>query len=106
MSHFQKKILALLAKIPRGRVVTYKLLAKAAGRPKAWRAVGRACANNPKIGIIPCHRVVKSSGEVGGYVKGAREKIRLLRKEGIEIKNGKIVGLKKYLVKSTTNLLH
>ena len=69
--------------------MTYKKVAKLAGRPKAWRAVGNILNRNqnPKI---PCHRVIKSDGRVGGYNYGERKKIALLKEEGIIIYYGKI----------------
>lgn len=85
---FTQRVLKMVAQIPCGRVITYKDLAEAAGSPKAVRAVGNILHNNPHLIEIPCHRVVKSNGEVGGYVGGVKKKIQLLKKEGIKIKNG------------------
>lgn len=84
-------------KIPKGKVTTYKEIAKMIGKPKAARGVGRALNKN-KNKNIPCHRVVKSNGEVGGFNQGKEKKIKKLKKEGIEIIEGKI-DLKKYLFK-------
>jgi methylated-DNA-[protein]-cysteine S-methyltransferase len=98
--NFQDKVLALTKKIPKGKVSTYKEIARAM-KTKAYRAVGTALKNNKKPIIIPCHRVVNSNGSIGGY-KGKlnnKEKIKLLRKEGIKIKQRKskiFVDLKKY----------
>jgi O-6-methylguanine DNA methyltransferase len=77
-------------KIPKGKTLSYKKVAKFAGRPKAWRAVGNVLNKNrdPKI---PCHRVIKSDGRIGGYKGGTKKKINLLKKEGIIIKNGRII---------------
>lgn len=81
--------------IPKGKVSTYKEIAKALDT-KAYRAVGNALNRNPYAPEVPCHRVVNSDGRVGGFASGTRNKISLLKKEGIEIKNNK-VDLKKYL---------
>jgi O-6-methylguanine DNA methyltransferase len=65
----------------------------------AYRAVGNAMHNNPyNSNIVPCHRVVKSDGSVGGFFSGTKRKIKMLKREGIEIKNNKI-DLGKYLYK-------
>ena len=64
---FNKKVWAALKLIPRGRVTTYKELAKYLGKPKAARAVGNACGANPDAPRVPCHRVVRSDGRLGGY---------------------------------------
>ena len=102
---FYRKVYALCKKIPKGKVTTYKILAEKLGT-KAYRAVGAAMNRNP-YGIlncngkdmVPCHRVVASSGHLHGFAHGLRKKAELLRKEGIEIKNGKIMRLGKVLVK-------
>jgi len=98
MSDFQKSILELVSKIPEGRVTTYRELARAIGRPNACRAVGSILARNPHPLNIPCHRVVRSDGKVGGYSSGGGLKGGLLVKEGVEISGGK-VDLKKYSFK-------
>jgi methylated-DNA-[protein]-cysteine S-methyltransferase len=90
MSEFQDRVLKLVAMVPKGKVTTYKELARAMGNPKAYRAVANALARNPFPIKIPCHRVVRSNGEVGGYRLGVRQKIKLLVQEGIKIENGKI----------------
>ncbi len=97
MNKFSESVLRLAAKIPEGKVATYKRIAEALGKPKAARAVGNALNANPFPIKIPCHRVVRSNGEIGGYALSAKRKIALLKKEGIEIKSGKIVGLERYL---------
>lgn len=94
---FSEKVLEITSKIPKRRVTTYKIIARCLGA-KAYRAVGNIL-NKSYRGkpTVPCHRVVRSNGEVGGYAKGTKEKIRLLREEGIKIKDNKITDLKKYL---------
>lgn len=93
---FQKDVLELVSEIPEGKVATYKKIAEALGNPKAYRAVGNALANNPKPIEIPCHRVVKSDGGIGGYAGGRERKKELLGSEGVEVKSGK-VDLERYL---------
>ncbi|MBN1381065.1 MAG: methylated-DNA--[protein]-cysteine S-methyltransferase [Deltaproteobacteria bacterium] len=80
---FQKKVLLLDRQIPQGKVATYGELAKKIGSPKASRAVGNAQAANPFPIIIPCHRVVRSDGALGGFGGGLAMKKRLLQLEGI-----------------------
>ena len=93
---FTEKVYNLCRKIPKGKVSTYKILSKKL-KSKAYRAVGNALNKN-KSKQVSCHRVVKSSGETGGFNKGTKTKINLLKKEGIIIKNNKI-NLKRYLYK-------
>src|SRR3989338_633600 len=96
MDKFSESVLRLAAKIPKGKVATYRQIAVALGKPNAFRAVGNALNKNPHLIKVPCHRVVKSNGAVGGYASGAKRKIALLKKEGIGIKDGKIAGLGRY----------
>ena len=90
--NFTDKVYAVVCKIPKGQVATYKsvAVAVAVGSPRASRAVANVLAQNfdPKI---PCHRVVRSDGSVGGYNRGgSAKKIRLLQDEGVGIKNSRI----------------
>ena len=82
---FQIKVWNELKKIPRGEVRTYKEIAIAIGRPNSARAVANACGKNPRPIEIPCHRVIKSDGSLGGYSAkgGVSAKYKLLKKEGI-----------------------
>lgn len=80
-------VYALLSKIPPGKVSTYGDIAKALGHPKAARAIGRIIANNPNPILVPCHRVVKSNGEIGGFAYGEQRKRQILEKEGIKFQN-------------------
>ena len=84
---FQLKVWAYLSKIPRGSVKTYSQVAKAIGKPLAVRAVANAIGKNPYPRKIPCHRVIRSDGLLGGYSgKGGIKKKRfLLKKEGIRL---------------------
>ena len=81
--------------IPRGRVVTYGQIAKAIGRPGASRAVGNALNCNPYAPVVPCHRVVKTDGKIGGFVSGSKVKAGLLRRDGVNVRDGKIVDFEK-----------
>ncbi|MBM3246746.1 MAG: MGMT family protein [Candidatus Omnitrophica bacterium] len=81
MTSFAKRVYRILLNIPLGQVHSYKWVAKKAGRPKAWRAVGQILKHNPWPLIIPCHRVVGFGGEPGGYIFGKRMKKRLLNLE-------------------------
>lgn len=89
-SAFEEKVWRYTKKVPRGRVTTYSLLAKAVGRPKAARAVGNALNKNPFAPEVPCHRVVKSNGELGGFAKGEKKKATMLKKEGLLIHNTRL----------------
>ena len=84
---FQLKIWAYLTKIPRGKVKTYSQVAKAIGKPLAVRAVANAIGKNPYPPKIPCHRVIRSDGSLGGYSGkgGIKTKRFLLKKEGITL---------------------
>ena len=92
---FNEKCYSALKKVPKGKVTTYKALGQAIGT-KAYRAVGNAMNKNPYAPQVPCHRVVKSTGEIGGFASGPKKKIQMLRKEGVEVQDGK-VNLSKHL---------
>tara|TARA_B100001559_G_scaffold291902_1_gene271957 strand:+ start:514 stop:789 length:276 start_codon:yes stop_codon:yes gene_type:complete len=81
---FQLKVWRFLQKIPRGKIKTYSEIAKAIGKPKSFRAVANAVAKNPFPPTIPCHRVVRANGSLGGYSGkgGLKTKKKLLKKEG------------------------
>ena len=91
---FSEKVYSVLKKVPRGRVTTYKAIAEALNT-KACRAVGNALNRNPYAPKVPCHRVVKSNGNIGGYAEGVRKKIKLLKKEGVQTKNNSVVDFNK-----------
>jgi methylated-DNA-[protein]-cysteine S-methyltransferase len=82
-----KDVYALLTKIPHGKVSTYGDIARALGYPRASRAIGRIIAKNPNPISVPCHRVVKSNGEIGGFAYGQQKKREILEKEGIKFHN-------------------
>ena len=85
---FQLKVWNYLKKIPKGKVRTYLEVAKSIGKPKAFRAVANAIGKNPYPPKIPCHRVIKSDGSLGGYSGkgGINEKRRLLKLEKVFLK--------------------
>ena len=87
-THFQLKVWNYLNKIPKGKVKTYLDIAKAIGKPKAFRAVANAVGKNPFPPKIPCHRVIRSDGSIGGYSGkgGIKLKRQLLKSEKIFIK--------------------
>ena len=81
LTRFQKKVYQCVLRIPLGHLRTYKWVAEKIGRPKAFRAVGNALNKNPFTLLIPCHRVVKSSGDIGQYSRGKGVKRRLIKLE-------------------------
>ena len=87
---FQIKVWNAISNIPKGQVKTYKELARLIKKPKATRAVANACGKNPYPIKIPCHRVIRSDGSLGGYSGrgGIRTKKNILKKEGFNF--GKI----------------
>lgn len=100
---FAEKIYSQLRKVPKGKVTTYKELAKSIDS-KAYRTVGSALRNNPYAPKIPCHRVISSNGKIGGF-KGFKtgsaidEKIKMLKNEGVKIESGKVTEFEKILFK-------
>lgn len=91
--NIDKEIYVKLLQVPKGMVTSYLELSKAVGLKNGQRAIGKIMNKNEHPVIIPCHRVVKSNGQVGGYAYGENVKINMLSKEGIEIKNGKIIDI-------------
>jgi methylated-DNA-[protein]-cysteine S-methyltransferase len=81
---FERRVYRVISQIPAGQTRSYKWVAVRCRTPKAFRAVGNALNKNPYPGIIPCHRVIKADGSVGGYSRGADLKKRLLRREKID----------------------
>ncbi len=94
LSSFKERVYQVVRKIPKGKFLTYKNVAELVSSPSAWRAVGNILNKNrnPKI---PCHRVIRSDGKIGGYKYGKRKKLILLKKEGVIIRNKGIVPLQK-----------
>ncbi len=100
MNKIRRKLYSILAKIPKSRLTTYGDLAKKLGDPKLARAVGNWMNKNPHpTKKVPCFRVIKSNGEVGGYAGGTSTKIKNLQQAGFPVKNGKVVEYKKILWK-------
>jgi len=85
----------LVRQIPAGRVSTYGAVAKALGNKNYARAVGKYMNKNPDADIMPCFKIVKSDGTLGGFGLGIDDKIRRLNNDGIMVKNGRIVDFKK-----------
>ncbi|MFX1486951.1 MAG: MGMT family protein [Promethearchaeota archaeon] len=91
LSEFQKKVYGVTSKIPKGSVTTYATIAKILGNSSLARAVGNALNKNPfPSEKVPCHRVVRANGEVGGFASGTKNKITMLEKEGIAIVDGRV----------------
>ncbi|MFQ5941139.1 MAG: MGMT family protein [Nitrososphaerales archaeon] len=93
--NLSEKVYSLVTKIPRGKVTTYGELARAVGRPKSSRVIGQILNKNPDPIVVPCHRVVRSTGDLGGYANGSKKKSKLLEREGVQLSNGKILDFKK-----------
>jgi methylated-DNA-[protein]-cysteine S-methyltransferase len=83
MRGIARDVLAATARVPFGRTTTYGAIADRIGRPRASRAVGNALGSNPIPIVVPCHRVLRAGGDVGGYAGGPERKRRLLRLEGV-----------------------
>lgn len=84
LTPFQRAVYRAVLAIPPGEVRSYAWVARRAGRPRAARAAGNALRANPYTIVIPCHRVVRSDGALGGYSKGCRRKRLLLAAEGVD----------------------
>lgn len=81
MKNFRERVHSIVTRIPKGSVMTYKEVALKAGNPRASRAVGNILNKNFDPSI-PCHRVIRSDGSIGGYNRGTSQKAAILRKEG------------------------
>jgi len=97
MTKLEQKVMQLVTLIPKGKVTTYQLIALRLGNKKLARAVGNTLPKNIRLRSIPCHRVVKSNGQLGSYVQGLAKKKRLLQNEGIKIKGRQILNFSHYL---------
>ncbi|PIY60069.1 cysteine methyltransferase [Candidatus Woesearchaeota archaeon CG_4_10_14_0_8_um_filter_47_5] len=91
---FADRVYHVTRTIPKGRVATYKDIAHVLGC-RAYRAVGKALNKNPYAPEVPCHRVVRSDGSLGGFANGSRKKKQLLEKEGISFTQGRINNFEK-----------
>ena len=90
MSLFQKRVLEIVKRVPKGKVMTYTEVAQATASPKAWRAVGNILNKNFDS-KIPCYRVIRSDRKIGGFNRGIKKKIALLKREGVKTKNKKVI---------------
>lgn len=100
-SETAKRAYELLRQVPSGRVTTYGAIAKALGKPRSSRLIGSIMRGNPNAPEVPCHRVVKSDGGIGGYSGSSEEnikrKISMLAAEGVMVKNGRVADFEKVL---------
>lgn len=105
-TEFERSVLKILTRIPRGEVRTYAWVARQAGRPKAIRAVGSICRRNVVPFVVPCHRVVPTSGGVGQYALGVKTKRALLEREGVVIEELETLGRKgvRFIGSKTTKI--
>ncbi len=95
ISPFYKKVYEMARKIPHGKITSYKILAEKLGCKRGARVVGQAISKNPFLIIVPCHRIIKSNGEIGNFGLGEDFKKFLLKLEGIEeAENGKILSFR------------
>ena len=95
MNRLDQKVYLKLISVPKGRVTTYGELAKAVGLKNGQRVIGQIMNRNPFPVVIPCHRVVKSDGKMGGFFYGENVKNKMLSNEGVKIQNGKILDWEK-----------
>jgi methylated-DNA-[protein]-cysteine S-methyltransferase len=95
-SDFNERCYEVLKRVPKGKVTTYGEIAKALNTT-ACRAVGSAMAKNENLFVIPCHRVIRSNGQVGDYALGSEKKAELLMQEGVTVTNGKVKELNRFL---------
>lgn len=86
---FQKKVYDAVRRIPRGKVAAYKAVAAAIGNPQAVRAVGNTLNKN-RNPQVPCHRIIRSDGHIGGFARGLAAKFSMLRKEGVIIQKYRV----------------
>jgi len=78
---FKERVFKVVSQIPKGQTLTYKEVAQKAGSPKAYRAVGNVLNTNRDTKNVPCHRVIRSDGEIGGYYWGVESKRKKLKEE-------------------------
>jgi len=98
MTSTAQKVYDLLKKIPEGKVTTYKAIAEKIGT-KGYRAIGQIVGANPNAPQVPCHRVVRTDGGLGGYAFGIDKKIAILAKEGVKVIDGKVADFTKKFYK-------
>ena len=95
--NLEQKVYKKLLNVPKGQITTYGELAKAVGLKNGQRVIGSIMNKNPYPVLVPCHRVVMSTGKIGGYAYGEHVKMKMLSDEGIQIINGKIENFDKKL---------
>lgn len=98
---FAGRVYQILRKVPKGRVTTYKAIAQKLGC-RAYQAVGQALKNNPYAPRVPCHRVVKSNGNISGFMgktdkNSVDKKIKLLESEGVRVVKNKVMDFEKVI---------
>jgi O-6-methylguanine DNA methyltransferase len=105
-TEFERSVLKVLTKIPRGEVRSYSWVAQQAGRPGAVRAVGTICANNVVPFVVPCHRVVPTTGGIGNYAFGERMKRKMLEREGVAVRELELLARKgiRFIGSKTTHI--
>ena len=91
--NLEQRIYKKLLEVPKGKVTTYGELSKAVGIKNGQRYIGNVMNKNPYPVIVPCHRVVMSTGKIGGYAYGEHIKTKMLNDEGVSIKDGKILDM-------------
>ena len=97
--NLEHKVYKKLLDVPKGQITTYGDLAKAVGLKNGQRIIGKIMNKNPYPVLVPCHRVVMSTGKIGGYAYGEHVKTKMLSDEGLEIINGSIENFEKKLFK-------
>ena len=97
--NLEHKVYKKLLDVPKGQITTYGDLAKAVGLKNGQRIIGKIMKQNPYPVLVPCHRVVMSTGKIGGYAYGEHVKTKMLSDEGMEIINGSIENFDKKLFK-------
>jgi methylated-DNA-[protein]-cysteine S-methyltransferase len=97
--NLEHKVYKKLLDVPKGQITTYGDLAKAVGLKNGQRIIGKIMNKNPYPVLVPCHRVVMSTGKIGGYAYGEHVKTKMLSDEGMEIINGSIENFEKKLFK-------
>ena len=95
--NIEQKVYKKLLNVPKGQITTYGDLAKAVGLKNGQRMIGKIMNKNPYPVLIPCHRVVMSTGKIGGYAYGEDVKLKMLSDEGVKVINGKIESFDKKL---------
>src|SRR3989344_2235085 len=99
MTKFQQKVYTVVRCIPAGKVLTYGAVARAIGMPRAARAVGNVLNQNYSS-EVPCYRVVRAGGHVGGINRGTPRKVTMLRNEGVVVRGG-VIDLNRYIWKKS-----